>query len=86
MIIFKIYDLHPFSTLLLFTILRGAGVTRGNYTMFLTAEADLDRPERVRATNMRLFMATMSQAYVEMCFNMCSLVCLVWHKLQEFSN
>ncbi|XP_071810895.1 uncharacterized protein [Apostichopus japonicus] len=41
---------------------RGAGVIPGNYAiLMMTTEAGLAHPERIRATNMRRFMATMSQ-------------------------
>ncbi|KAJ8017713.1 hypothetical protein HOLleu_44683 [Holothuria leucospilota] len=49
-------------SLLLLMVNTGAGVIRGNYAMLsMTTEADLVHPERIRATNMRRFMATMSQ-------------------------
>lgn len=43
---------------------------RGNYAMLMmTTEAGLAHPERIRATNMRRFMATMSQVNVVKCIH-----------------
>ena len=46
----------------------GDGVVRGyDAVALVTSESDLEHPERMHSTNMRKYMATMTQVYEEIC-------------------